>query len=78
MFTIVRWMMTPSAYPEVRGYKLTLEDALSTAEIEIAQLRGDLAKKHYFSYAIIDMKTGKLVGSVIEAPPAIDWTTAGK
>lgn len=57
----------------VHSHHVTEEQAKQQAETLVAELRGNLQKKSYFTVTIVNTKTGELVGSVSDAPPAVDW-----
>lgn len=54
----------------------TEAEAKTFAERTIASYRANIQVKQYFTVSIIELKTGKLVGSVVDAPPAVDWATS--
>lgn len=59
--------------PQIHANKVTEAEAKLLAEQLVAQQRANLQIKQYFTVAIIGMQTGKLIGSVTDAPPAVDW-----
>lgn len=59
----------------ITGYYTTEAEAREAAEVSVAGFRSNLTQKQYFAVTIVNTKTGKLVGSVVDAPPAVDWAS---
>ena len=74
MFTVVRYGFVADTYPEIAANKTTLEEAKMYVENSIATYRRDMSKKYFFTFVILDMRIGKLMNSVEEAPPPVKWT----
>lgn len=57
----------------INSQHITEAEAKEAAEMLVAGQRADLTKKQYFTVTIVNTKTGELVGSVTDAPLAVDW-----
>lgn len=57
----------------IQNSHTTEADAKLRAEQLVAQQRASIQTKAYFTIAIVDMQTGKMVGSVTDAPPPVNW-----
>lgn len=55
------------------GNFTTEAEAREYAETYVYSLRSNLQNKQWFTVTIVNTKTGQLVGSVVDAPPAVDW-----
>lgn len=51
----------------------TEAEAKEAAERLAAENRSQVTKRVFFTITILNTKTGELIGSVTDAPPAVDW-----
>lgn len=75
-YAVIYHPLTTQAQASINGYYTTEAEAKEAAEMLVAGQRSNLTTKAFFAVTIVNTKTGKLIGSVVDAPPAVEWATS--
>lgn len=76
-YAVIYHSLTSGTAGTINSTHPTEAEAKEAAESLVAGQRAAQSTKAYFTVTIVNTKTGELVGSVTDAPPAVDWN-AGK